>query len=297
MVSVNTQMKAKYTVVLALCILSTSYLIISQTNVSSTVDGGQVGGSQAHGNLIISKIHNYSARFLAVASGDRQDDVRKNKLAYNYVKKYVNLRSCVTNYSIEDGEGGKDEGGYNYSRAASNVSHEWRVTRAVLVYFPLDKVDEYKHEFKWLYRSWVYMLGFEVAKWRTDLVVFIENDTRVFSTTPNNESATFFLNDLNCSFGNLRRTSEDLPMCTLIAYTPLSKRNYSVELVEASEKKFKNSAEKYRYIIGAYIVVTKIKAPDSDMKRSLIIYIENRYIDFSRPRFFKFKKFNKIKIF
>ena len=41
----------------------------------------------------------------------------------------------------------------------------------------------------------------------------------------NNNS--FFLNGLNCSFLNKRKSNLDKPMCTLIQYTPLSNRNLS----------------------------------------------------------------------
>lgn len=130
------------------------------------------------------------------------------------------------------------EHGYNYSAPASNTTHELRITRAVLVYFPLDKLNDFKYEFRWLYRSWLQMMKHEPPMWRTDLIVFIHNDSFIFG----NKSNEFFLTALNCSFNNLRSSDFDPPMCTLMAYTPLRKRNLTLH----PEDKFKNNGELYR---------------------------------------------------
>ena len=83
------------------------------------------------------------------------------------------------------------------------------------------------------------MMSYEPARWRTDLVVFINNHSALFNRTD------FFLNELNCTFANVREASSEAPpMCTLVAYTPLKMRNLT------SQREFINSGEKYRHILN-----------------------------------------------
>ncbi len=91
--------------------------------------------------------------------------------------------------------------------------------KGVIVYFPIELVDNFVLEFKWFYRSWIEMQKSEPAKWRTDLVIFIENDATFFK---DNKS---FLNELNCTFQNKRTSKADKPMCTLVNYIALKKRS------------------------------------------------------------------------
>ena len=63
------------------------------------------------------------------------------------------------------------------------------------------------------------MQTYEPEKWRTDLIVFVENDLNYF------KNDTSFLNQLNCSFSHKRISELDMPMCTLIHYVSLKKRN------------------------------------------------------------------------
>ena len=97
-----------------------------------------------------------------------------------------------------------DQAPYDYSKPAESGSHALRVLRAVLVYFPADKYAEFELEFKWMYRSWVEMGRHEPARWRTDLVVFVDTDKAVV------REKGFLLTQLNCSlyhryFGDLGR--------------------------------------------------------------------------------------------
>ena len=89
-----------------------------------------------------------------------------------YDKKYENYLSCNSTYSqyfINDNADRID-----YTNPAPPLTHELRMTRAVLVYFPIDQISKFKNEFKWLYRSWIEMQKNEPVKWRTSLVVFIQ---------------------------------------------------------------------------------------------------------------------------
>lgn len=91
-------------------------------------------------------------------------------------------------------------------------NHELRISRGLIVYFPTEKTKEFLLEFKWLYRSWIEIQQYEPSKWRTDLVVFAkENLTE--------------LNELNCTYMNRRKSNTDSPMCILLQYVPLQKRD------------------------------------------------------------------------
>jgi hypothetical protein len=143
---------------------------------------------------------------------------------FDYLKKYPFYLNCKHNYSMWQmhvGNESSDQAGeYNYSAIANTSMHEIRITRAVLVYFPMDKSNDYMYEFKWLYRSWINMMAYEPAKWRTDLVVFVDK-----SMYPN--ASDFFLTGLNCSFNNQRQSPRDRPMCTLRDHKALRLRNFT----------------------------------------------------------------------
>jgi len=136
----------------------------------------------------------------------------------DYLGKYPFLLECGKNLSqLFDKQTINEK--FNYSILAPLETHEKRIIRGVLIYFPIDKVEYFGLEFKWLYRSWIEMQKYEPKNWRTDLIVFIENDKKIFS----NESLLF--NKLNCEFSNKRMSENDKPMCTLIDFKPLQKRN------------------------------------------------------------------------
>lgn len=98
------------------------------------------------------------------------------------------------------------------------------------------------NEFKWLYRSWIHMMRFEPAKWRTDLIVFVENVTEL----RNENASQYFMYDLDCKFENIRRSPDDPPMCTLINHVALSKREEFMK----PDKKIMSLDEKYAYLLN-----------------------------------------------
>ena len=134
--------------------------------------------------------------------------------------KYPNLLSCSRTYNPWDmGQSNKETVVLStYSVPASNETHKLRVSRAVLVYFPIESVSHFMPEFRWLYRSWIEMQKYEPPHWRTDLVIFLEKDAGFFKDDANN-----VFTKLNCKFTNLRSSETDKPMCTLIEFVPLQK--------------------------------------------------------------------------
>lgn len=153
----------------------------------------------------------------------------------NFLKRYPNSFACKNKYNIWSPQ--LTEVNVDYSKEAPIEMHQVRVTRAVAVQFPIDQIDHYVYELKWLYRSWIQMIRFEPTNWRTDLVVFVQNEPSLF------EKGSFFLNELNCSFDNIRTSDKDPPMCTLVHYRSFFKRQF------ATQDEYKPIEQKYRHLL------------------------------------------------
>lgn len=144
----------------------------------------------------------------------------KKKSYIGYLAKYPKFMDCSDpSYMKWTAETAKTQRTkHDYSLPAPEKMYDAQFTRAVLLYFPIELKDNFYLEFKWLYRSWIEMQKSEPRKWRTDLVIFIENDTQWFKQHS-------FLDELDCKFTNVRKSKADKPMCTLIHYVALKKRN------------------------------------------------------------------------
>jgi hypothetical protein len=145
---------------------------------------------------------------------------------FDFLKRFPKAFECNKKFNnswTQASMSSSNDTNYDYSKPAPKHSHKIQITRAIAIQFPIKATKHYLIEFKWLYHSWLQMMKFEPAKWRTDLVVFIENKRDYF------EKRDFFLNELNCRFDNIRKSAKDPPMCTLIDYRPFSKRDISFE--------------------------------------------------------------------
>ena len=191
-------------------------------------------------------INNCSSTLLSQKDGDlnktqNTTETKEEEVLIDYLKKYPQFLNCKNSYN-EWKKGIKIEPPdqqFNFSVPADKKFHESRFIRGILIYFPITSIDHFKYELKWLYRSWIHMIKYEPIKWRTDLIVFIENDTVRF-----NSSELSFMKEMNCRFENKRKTAEDKPMCTLIDYVALKKRNF-----DTPNRVFANENEKYRYLL------------------------------------------------
>jgi hypothetical protein len=161
------------------------------------------------------------------------DDLKKRQLVkpepFSFLKKYPLLQSCTYRYSEWQNDTKMAEY-YNYTKPASVKLQSKRLTRGFLVYFPIERFSNFSYELKWLYRSWIEMQKFEPAKWRTDLVVFMDSNHTNFNVTK------LFFNGLNCSFSNRRSSKNDPPMCTLIEFKSFFKRNFNFTKFEKFSK-------------------------------------------------------------
>lgn len=96
----------------------------------------------------------------------------KNNNITKYLLRYPNMLDCKHEYSKWSPGRIDTDPLYNYSKSADKKLHDLRITRAIIFFFPIDKVEYFKPEFLWLYRSWINMINYEPAKWRTDIVFF-----------------------------------------------------------------------------------------------------------------------------
>ena len=173
------------------------------------------------GNVSKDQLSNFAIKLTSNLNEASNELYAISSNKYDFTERYPSIYTCNLNYSvltrdqINFNPNSIDK--YDYSTPAPDDMLDARVTRAVLVYFPIEMVNDFIFEFKWLYRSWIEMQKSEPAKWRTDLVVFINND-ELF------KDKSFFLNGLNCTFQNRRTSPTDEPMCSLIYYKPLKNR-------------------------------------------------------------------------
>lgn len=170
--------------------------------------------------------------------------VESRRQRLDYLARYPNFLKCKNEYSASRESLNLTKSfidqtsSYNYSQPADQSLQKLRITRAVLVYYPIDKISHYEYEFRWLYRSWVNIQQYEPSNWRTDLVVFIKNDPAFFN------KSSFFLNELNCSFENKRKSAMDKPVCTLINYIPITQRN-----LDPVMPRFVNDTARFNFIL------------------------------------------------
>lgn len=230
--------------VLILAITITS-MIVSRLRVSNS--GGGVGQLDDLSNKILAEINQRLQGDVAIKlinNKTNNEDIQvvsniDNK--YDFAKRYPELLACKNDYNRWRPELTATENSslFNYSIPSPQELHDIRITRAVIVYFPIEGLTNFELELRGLYRSWINMQNFEPPKWRTDLVIFIENNQSLFN------NSEFFLNQLNCRFENLRKSPEDKPMCTLVNYLALEKRVFD----HADQRNFETPEQFYDYLL------------------------------------------------
>ena len=168
----------------------------------------------------------------------------KEEIIKSYLKRYPFFLECKNPYGVWSPKGNNFIEMYDYTKPADEKLYDLRIIRALIIYFPIDKIDHFKLEFLWLYRSWLDMLRYEPAKWRTDLIFFTRNDPKILS------KIDLFVNS-NCSFENLRQSPNDKPMCTLINYEPINSRNFSTK-----SRYFEEEPKNYQFFFNKFDIFT-----------------------------------------
>ncbi|RNA37874.1 secreted protein [Brachionus plicatilis] len=159
---------------------------------------------------------------------DKQNELsQKSRVPHDYLSRYSFILDCKNSFDPWKPNGTMPNYDLNsYISQAPNTTHQVRITRAVLLYFPIDKLSHFEHELKWLYRSWINMQKYEPTVWRTDLVIFVDKEHA------NMAKPDIFFKDLNCTFENQRVSANDKPMCTLVQYKALADRKLPQEKKE-----------------------------------------------------------------
>lgn len=146
--------------------------------------------------------------------GNECDESQKEE--YDFINKYPKALQCnIDSPEMSPFETrflGTSEDFYDFSKPASNKTHNLRIVRGIVVYFPIGKYENFLLEFKWMYRSWIEMQKYESIKWRTDLIVFLDTDNKAVMLDD------FLMKDLNCSL-NYRLVEFHLFKLTRICYS------------------------------------------------------------------------------
>jgi hypothetical protein len=187
-----------------------SWLIISPLSITYSTQSPNVNNNINNLELSVNAAHS---------------NIKQKHSLNSFSQAYPHLIKCITSYAQPWSPHASNQKSQpvlvnigEYARPASNLTHSLRITRALLVYYPIESSAHFEPELKWLYRSWIEMQKYEPIMWRTDLVIFLERDRKLF------DNENYFFNKLNCKFENLRKGDMDAPMCTLIEFVPLQKR-------------------------------------------------------------------------
>lgn len=122
------------------------------------------------------------------------------------------------------------------------------MTRAILVRFPSEKSEYFFVQFRWFYRSWIESEMFTLERWRTDLVVIIDENFP--------ERIRAFLTQLNCTEKNRRQNRREISRCVLIVYQTLAHR----------------SDEERQIVQGKFPIFSRLKFFDDQIDRLLSMF-------------------------
>ena len=93
------------------------------------------------------------------------------------------------------------------------------IVRAVFVRFPSKQSDYYFVQFRWFYRSWIESEMFTLDRWRTDLIVLIDDEFP--------KETRGLLEHLDCHVENQRKSRRQISRCILVEHKRFSQRTQS----------------------------------------------------------------------
>lgn len=86
------------------------------------------------------------------------------KQLHDYLKKYPQFMDCKKKDIKKWASGSAQSTITNYAVPAPQLSQDRDYLRAIIIYFPIELVENFRLEFKWLYRSWIEMQKSEPTK-------------------------------------------------------------------------------------------------------------------------------------
>jgi hypothetical protein len=86
-----------------------------------------------------------------------------------------------------------------------------KVLRALLLFYPSDQENEFAHELRWFFRSWIEMMTVEPPLWRTDMIIYASEYSTLFK-------------ELGCVFDQVRPNASEPVLCRVFPYVRIKDR-------------------------------------------------------------------------
>jgi hypothetical protein len=122
------------------------------------------------------------------------------------------------------------------------------VNRGVIVRFPSKDSEYYFVQFRWFYRSWIESEMYTLDRWRTDLIVLIDDSFP--------EKVRLLLEHLDCHFENKRKTRRQISRCILVNHKLFTQRSES----------------DHKFYIEKYPMLGRVRAFDDNVDRLFAVY-------------------------
>ncbi len=122
------------------------------------------------------------------------------------------------------------------------------IIRGVIVRFPSKESDYYLVQFRWFYRSWIESEMYTLDRWRTDLIVLIDDNF------PN--KIRLLLEHLDCHLENERKARRQISRCILVNHKLFSQRTES----------------EHKFYIDKYPMLNRVRILDDNIDRLFAIY-------------------------
>jgi hypothetical protein len=155
---------------------------------------------------------------------------RQLNLKHNFIDRYPSLLEC--NLKKYPKLTIKELNNYEnltqiHSQEAPKWTYNMRLTRGLIINFPIDSLHVFRLEFKWLYRSWIEMQKSESKYWRTDLIVFIsKNNYHLKSLKRHKNSNLHFLLFFKCNFNEIGSLLHGPQHTTFCSETPAGRSKF-----------------------------------------------------------------------
>lgn len=138
------------------------------------------------------------------------------------------------------------------------------IVRGVIVRFPSSESDYYFVQFRWFYRSWIESEMFTLDRWRTDLIVLIDDQF------PNKTRQ--MLEHLDCHVENHRNSRRQISRCILVQHQFFSQRTQT---------------QRQTYI-DRFLKLDRVKELDPNVDRLVGIYDYVSHLNESRTMLYDF---------
>ncbi|CAF0884328.1 unnamed protein product [Rotaria sordida] len=138
------------------------------------------------------------------------------------------------------------------------------VVRGVIVRFPSLKSDYYFVQFRWFYRSWIESEMFTLDRWRTDIIIIIDDKF------PN--TIRKLLEHLDCHIENQRVSRRQISRCILINHKLFSQQ----------------SKTQQQFYIDKYSIFNRVNELDDNIDRLFSIYDYINQLNKTQTNFYDF---------